>query len=329
MIKTPCYSPKKAWQYTDFEGNSKISFDVTKAPNGTKFINIPCGQCIGCRLDYSREWANRLMIEAKTAKNAYFVTLTYDDMHLPIQKNVNKKTGEYFESYPLVKEHVKKFIKDLRNKYAYEYQTQGIKYYIAGEYGDISGRPHYHMLLYNAPIKDLTFYKASPNGILKNSEMLQKLWGKGYVVIADLCWETAAYTARYVMKKIKGKGSKEHYNENGLEPEFILSSKGIGRDYYEINKEKIYKNDEIIIMGKGRQPQKIKPPRYYDKLYAEENPEKMEAIKERRMEIAERNQKKVLDNSSVKGDGWAKEKKYNEVLENNKKNSIKGLTKKI
>lgn len=286
-----CYKPLKAYSvnrlYKDGTyGKREIVWheNAIRGQDKATSIEIPCGQCVGCRLDYSRQWANRCMLEAKDHENNSFITLTYNDANIPLKEIVDTKTGEVKPISSLNPEHTKNFIKKLRRHYKYHYNHEGIRYYLCGEYGDKTKRAHYHVLLYNCEIKDKVFHKRTEAGILWTSETLAKIWGKGHIIVADMTWETCAYTARYMMKKQKGKDAKSYYENLGIIPEFCRMSlkPGIGLKYYEENKDKIYENDEIWITGSKGKATKIKPPNYYDKLYDLEEPEKMEEIKEAR-----------------------------------------------
>lgn len=247
---------------------------------------IPCGQCIGCRLEYSRQWASRIMLEAKNSKNNWFVTLTYDDMNVPSKTVLDQETGELNEYLNLQKEDLQKFMKKLRRHYEYHYGLTNIRYYAAGEYGSLTMRPHYHACIFNMPIdgEKLKFYKNNENGdALFTCEEIEEIWGKGFVTIGELTYESAGYTARYITKKQFGKGTDEYYK--GREREFSIMSRkpGIGRMYFEKNKEKIYRNDEIPMRGRM-----IKPPRYFDGIMKEEDPEKMQTIKNRRKMMSDK-----------------------------------------
>lgn len=251
---------------------------------------IPCGKCIGCRLEKSRQWANRIILEMKSypKDTNWFLTLTYDDTKVPSKTVKNEKTGEVKTGLTLNKKDLQDFMKRLRDHYKHHYNHQGIRYYACGEYGETTQRPHYHICLMNTAIHtELKKLKNTESGdALYTNEEIQKIWGMGNIAIGELNWETAAYTARYIMKKQLGKGSEEFYKIMAKEPEFTVMSRkpGIGKAYYEANKDKIYNYDEITVPKKGG-AKKIKPPKYYDKIYLNENKTKMTKIKEKRKEI--------------------------------------------
>lgn len=264
-----------------------------------EYVKAPCGQCAGCQEAYSREWAIRCINEAKYHKHNYFVTLTYDDEHLPMDDEiVDTRTGEIYDTpfYGkgiLQDKDFNKFIKDVRNFYSYNYQHSGIRFFGCGEYGTLSRRPHYHAILFNLPIpiEDLKVYKATKDSVLFESETLNKLWGKGFVTVAEVNWDTCAYVARYVMKKSGPRKKREDYFENGETPEFIRMSRkpGIGFRYYQENWQKIYEIDEIIFNGHKTNVMSMKPPKYYDKIYDMTNHDELTEIKNKRKHIAKIN----------------------------------------
>lgn len=190
--------------------------------NPDKWIEIPCGKCIGCRLAYSRQWANRCMLEAKDHEFNEFITLTYDEEHLPKVKGCTKD-GEITDVGTLIPNDLKKFMKDLRRYYKYHFNHDGIRFFACGEYGELNERPHYHILCFNLPIPDkkFKFHNFNRNPFY-TSEILKNIWDKGIVVTGDVTWETAAYTARYITKKVKGPGAENYYKTRGIVPEFTI-----------------------------------------------------------------------------------------------------------
>lgn len=285
---------------------------------------MPCGQCLGCRIQYSREWANRCMMELQYHDSAYFVTLTYDDAHVPMNEYIEQapvisattgeilEDGAYLKSLSLYKRDWQLFMKRLRKRFP----NDKIRFFMAGEYGSASFRPHYHAILYGLHLDDLEIYKKSPQGFsYYNSPSLSSCWidtdnryldrpykgdGQplGYCVVANVTWETCAYTARYIMKKLNGKESEVYTNFN-IQPEFTLMSRkpGIARQYFEDHPD-IYKHDFInISTEKGGK--KFRPPRYFDKLYDLEHPEELEEIKSIRAKMAVAMQEAKLQRTTL------------------------------
>ena len=238
-------------------------------------LELPCGHCLGCRLDYSRQWAQRCMLEAKQWNENIFLTLTYDDDHL--------------RSASLIPEDLTKFMKDLRRQWKYHYNIDNIRFYACGEYGELYSRPHFHLILFNCPVPDKKFFSAVGGTRLWTSEHISRVWDKGFITIGDVTYESAAYVARYVLKKRYGTDADDYYKALGVVPEFVRMSRrpGIAREWFEQNKDKIYVNDELFLSdGKGH-VRKLKPCRYFDKIYDNYDPEQLRAIKEQRRKVGE------------------------------------------
>lgn len=302
---------------------------------GIKKLKIPCGNCLGCRLEYSRQWAIRCFFEAKQWSQNYFVTLTYDSAFVPLVPHckVDPDTGEVTDEHlvmTLVPDDLKNFIKRLRRNFEYDYGFTGVRFFACGEYGPLNCRPHYHLILFNCPLDDLIKERYSDGYAYYRSPFIEKAWSKkmedgtrcqiGYVSVTDFSFETAAYVARYMLKKHKGKDSS-YYEENGLCPEFTRCSRrpGLAYQYFADHKDKIYEFDQVVIVnGKGT-PLKCHPPKYYDRLFDIDNPDEMAIIKDRRKEVAERSMDKQLSATDLH------EQQYLTVKENNKALSIKGL----
>lgn len=255
-------------------------------------IEVPCGKCIGCRLDYSRTWANRCSVEAKQYKYNYFLTITYNDANVPIG---------YKGNYTLDPDDFTKFMKRLRKNFNVEYkkycqvnnlkyENVNIRFFACGEYGEKTFRPHYHCILFNCPLFDLSEeFPVNEDGVEKKvkkfgsngerlyySKFLESVWNRGNIQVGNFSWQSCSYVARYVMKKAKGNTSAI-YEKLGVVPEFLRMSRkpGIGRNYFEENREKIYDTHELILSN-GDHVIVSAPPRYYDKLekaYEEENGE--------------------------------------------------------
>ena len=328
----------------------------------TDWIPIPCGQCIGCRLDYSRSWADRCLLEAQQYDHNAFITLTYDSEHLPAFKEcVNVDTGEVFNWPSLDFDHLTDFIRSLRDYYRYNYNWQyeehevpegqpydrydkvknkyyvvdnpGIRFYACGEYGSDGGRPHFHVLAFNLPpLPDMKhWFTTDDHEKIYHSDILQnKIWKRGICSIGELTWNSAAYVARYVVKKQKGdtSGLVDLCDElvSGLTPEKTRMSlkPGIAKKYYDENKHKFYETDEIVISVRN-QVRTIKPPRYFDKLYDLDNfdPFVMADIKKARAENAKRSMDDQLSRTTLT------EQDYLAVKERNKLAQVEKLVRKF
>lgn len=182
------------------------------------YAAVPCGVCLHCRIDQARVWKNRLLLEQVCHGDSCFVTLTYDDEHIPDPPHVIKKD-------------LQKFIRRLRN------QTKDkIRYFGVGEYGDKSFRPHYHIVIFGI-------------GIL-HELTIKRCWKKCDpdlgIDIGELNSGSASYITGYITKKtLKKKG--EHPVDYGKRDEFVLSSKrpGIGKPAIDKIVEKL-KGDKRI-----------------------------------------------------------------------------------
>lgn len=259
-------------------------------PHYTEYQQIPCGNCMACRLNYSKQWAIRSVLESTLWDENWFITFTYNNEHLPKWEYFTDKKG-YTWCEPeegawggyLNDKDMTKLLKDVREYWRTHFNHIGIRFYYCGEYGSLL-RPHYHALMFNFPILPsmLKYYKTTFDGnVLYTCPILEKIWGKGFVVIGHMTWETAAYTARYVTKKWKGETSHIHYGILGQTPEFCRMSRmpGIAKPYFDRHKDEIYKLDEIVLKTTKQKTLSLKPPKYYDRLYDIEYPEDMQRIK--------------------------------------------------
>lgn len=260
-----CTSPLTAYRLD----NGSISF-AAKSGQGDA-LSIPCGQCMDCRLERSRQWAVRCVHESKMHEHNCFVTLTYSDEHMPENGNLH---------YP----HFQRFMRNLRKRFP----DANIRFYACGEYGDTFGRAHYHACLFGVNFLDRKPYRKSKAGFMAyESPTLQSLWKYGNAWVGDFTFETAGYTSRYITKKLLGNAAKYpplYVNQETGEtfhrvPEFTRMSlkPGIGRPFYEKYHTDIFPHDRIVIRGSVS-----KPPRYYSRLYAKSNPSEWEEISYRR-----------------------------------------------
>lgn len=252
----PCYHPLTGYRakaVNPATGKRSIVYNKSLGFVDLKVI-LPCGRCIGCRLEYSRQWAVRAIHEAKTHEVNCSITLTYDDEHLP--------------GPSLVKEDFQKFMKRLRERF----EPRTIRAFYCGEYGEKNKRPHFHACLFNWDFPDKIYAKESPTGDkLYSSKILDELWNRGLALIGEMNFETAAYVARYVTKKVKGPQAKAYY---GLrKPEFAEGPRnpGLGKEYVKKWLHEIYPADEVCIKKMGEYFV-VPPPKYYDKILEELDP---------------------------------------------------------
>jgi hypothetical protein len=266
-----CNKPIKGWYSRNGGFTLKSSEAYLDMP-----MQVPCGQCMGCRIAKTADWATRIIQESQLWEENAFITLTYDDENLP------KDLGLHVE-------HVQLFMKRLR-KYL---EPQKIRYYLCGEYGDNTWRPHYHAIIFNYWPEDIKHYKTTSYGKLYNSEKLEKLWQMGFVVIGEVTYETASYTASYVTKKLSGMdvaNTDARFKYRNRTPEFALMSRrpGIGIEWYKEHKDITFHHNSVVVNGFERVP-----PQYYKRKFKEENPKRAQEIK--LASIRKRNEQDRLD----------------------------------
>jgi len=236
----PCFSPQNAYKAKD----GRVIFT---RKNAISNLLLPCGSCLGCRLEKSRQWGTRILHEASLHDNNMFITLTYDDEHLPIDESINVK-------------HFQLFMKKYRKKIS----PNKIRFFHCGEYGTENRRPHYHAIIFNHIFEDIT--PCNQEGMYQ-SENLSQIWENGFTSIGNVTLESATYVAKYILKKITGIPAQEHYShitrygeEVSLTPEYTTMSRrpGIASEWYEQFQGDIFPDNYITIKGR-----KIPTPKYY------------------------------------------------------------------
>lgn len=257
-----CYYPWKAWLPTPYNPNPKtgdlrptISHPFVNAQTaikaGWREIQLPCGQCIGCRLEKAAQWAMRCMHESQLYECNAFITLTFSDEHLAPDLSLHK------EDFVL-------FMKRLRKYMKYHFNCQDVRFFHCGEYGDLNSRPHHHAILFNVDFPDRVLWKQGVNKVpIYRSEILEKLWPYGYSSIGNVTYQSCGYVARYVLKKVTGKKSQEYYG-NRVPPYITMSRRpGIGKNWMLKYYRDVYPNDFCVTSNGSVR----KPPRYYDDIY--------------------------------------------------------------
>lgn len=262
-----CYSPNHAFEGKVLSANGlrptvwreRDSFEGRRR-------ELPCGKCVGCKLDYSSSWAVRCSHEAQMHVDNSFVTLTFKDEFLPANRSLDVR-------------HVQLFMKRLRKSIPHK-----VRYFFCGEYGGERGRPHYHGLLFGHDFSDREFLKVSPSGEkLYRSASLERLWPFGFSSVGDFSFSSAAYVARYTMKKASVK-DVDHYVDKCtgevLAPEFVVMSRrpGIGSVWFDKFGRDVYPHDNVIVNGHRK-----RPPRFYDGLLAKGDPDLLESLKAERV----------------------------------------------
>lgn len=272
------------------------------------YVEIPCGCCLECKLDYARQWADRCMLEAQEHEKNCFITLTYDDTKVPTSYGHNSITGEVNEFMTLKKEHLQLFMKRLREYLSRHYGIT-CRFFASGEYGSQTSRPHYHISLFGW-MPEAVDYKGNPDlKLLKmsnlgyelyDSESIKKLWSYGNVMVTNMSWDTCNYVARYQVKKLKNSVPDSFYKDTGIEKEFVTMSRrpGIGMNwinshsvcYATFSKNYINSPDGSISIGKNK---------YFDKVLEQIDPDAFIKLKDIRKHFQEERKKIGLLQSSL------------------------------
>ena len=289
--RMPCYKPVTG--YRSLEDGGPVNFKPSESELNEE-LQLPCGQCIGCRLDRSITWAARCMHEAQMHDESQFITLTYETLPNPEGSLKPSDFTKFMKRYRQelnrgINRNNKKFIK--------------LRYYHGAEYGEEIdgikvplGRPHHHACIFGHQFPDREIWDETEGIITYTSEQLSKIWGLGFVTTQDLTIGNAAYCARYAMKKVTTSQQSEekyhaHYERTcpitgeikTLQPEYSTMSRkpGIGKDWYDKYHSDIFPHDTTIYKGKN-----IKTPRYYEQLLREVDEKTYDLIKSRRKESA-------------------------------------------
>lgn len=259
-----CYAPLRAWRgKVQPSGKRSVVFRRSEAALPVP-LDLPCGQCIGCRLERSRQWAIRCLHESQLHEESCFVTLTYSDESLPVGGSLPVYKGGDFQL----------FMKRLRKRVG-----KPIRFFACGEYGELLQRPHFHACLFGwSPEDKQVFSKSGAGHRLYKSELLDLVWQKGHTWVGDVTFESAAYVARYVLKKVTGDAKAEHYG--GKVPEHVSMSRkpGLAAGWYEKFKSDVFPSDECVVRGLP-----LKPPKFYDKLFEKEAPRAFARLKRKRV----------------------------------------------
>ncbi|QXP08391.1 MAG: replication initiator protein [Arizlama microvirus] len=240
-----CYSPLNG--FLPVNGGKLQSSDT----GDCRAVTVPCGGCIGCRLDRANGWAVRMLHESKLHDISCFVTFTYKDA--PWGTSLNYR-------------HFQLFMKKLRKSHG-----RPVRFFCAGEYGGVTWRPHFHAALFGFWPDDCRYYRKSPSGdSLYRSDSLDALWHHGQCAIGILNFSSAAYIARYCMKKVHGDSSEFHYKKIDpatgevfdLTPEFAHMSlkPGLGAGFLDSYHTDVFPRDYVVMDG-----HKVPVPKYYRK----------------------------------------------------------------
>lgn len=273
-----CNYPLTAYQKIGGDGkpSKHLSFKIPGSPN-FRTLQIPCGQCMECRLTIARHWATRMYHEAQLHQHNCFLTLTYNNDHLPHDLSIDK-------------DHIQRFLKRLRH------HMGPFSYYAVGEYGESTHRPHYHACIFGLDFPDKKQFKKMASYWLYTSAKLTQIWGYGNCLIGALTYETAQYTAKYVTKKVlQGGGIYMRLDEESgelfpvIQPDSWMSTNpAIAKEWVKRYSGDLIK-DYIVIRTK-----KTNLPKYYDKLMETLHKETHTKNKENRIKNAKQHTKKQL-----------------------------------
>lgn len=268
----PCFNPVVAYRGKHpnaSSGKIPVVFSARDAADPDDPLKLPCGQCIGCRLERSRQWAIRCVHEASLYERNCFITLTFAPEHLPVSGSLDKRDFQLF-------------MKRLRKKFG-----AGVRYFHCGEYGEKNGRPHYHACLFNFDFSDRELWSVRSGVRLDVSKELQALWPFGFSTVGDVTFESAAYVARYITKKITGEAAVAAYERvdvgsgeiHQVLPEYCTMSRrpGIGRAWFDKYRSDVFPHDRVILRG-----QELRPPKYYDSVFEVDDPVGFDYVRENR-----------------------------------------------
>ena len=187
-----------------------------------KFVSVPCGMCRECLTQRARDWSFRIMKECEIHDDNWFITLTYDDEHIPKNMMLDKNA-------------ISSFNKNLKSALRYAGFDSTFRFYGVGEYGGQTARPHYHVIYFGLPIPDLKFVTKTKDGnLIFDSDFIKKVWDNGFITIEGVSIGSACYVARYCDKKKRlNKLEKAVLEEKGIVPEFSRMSNrpGIGAHF--------------------------------------------------------------------------------------------------
>lgn len=267
-----CYHPLPGFQ--DRQGGP-VSIGYHAGQQGDR-LELACGRCVGCRLEKSRAWSIRIGHEASLWDSNLFLTLDYAPEFLPESLSLEYRDFQLF---------MKRLRKELSGVSEAPNGQRPIRFFVAGEYGEKYGRPHWHAILFNVDFKDkVRFF----NGTFR-STMAEDFWGRGQVVIGDVTAQSAAYVAGYTQSKVYGRAAEDHYEDvvdtrtgevTRRRSEFCVMSRrpGIGAWWYEKFARDLFPGDYAIQDGK-----KFKVPMYYwRKFQSDGDPSTVEDISEAR-----------------------------------------------
>lgn len=260
-----CYHPLDGYRLES--GGVRIGFE----PEGSReLLRIPCGRCLGCRMDYASSWALRLQHEAACWDESIFVTLTYDDECLPWHRGLVISDLQRF---------LKRFRKEIPGDQEAPDGRSPVRFFAAGEYGSTTDRPHWHVALFNARLPGWRGQS--------ESDALSRLWPAGMHTVSRFSSGRAGYLAGYCVKKVRGRVERERrYGAVNpvtgewfeRRPEFAVMSRrpGIGRYWFDRYRCDLERGFVIEAGGvKRRLPRFYKSKLMEDDAFAEAHEERV------------------------------------------------------
>lgn len=279
-----------------------------------KYNETGCGKCEICRIEKSKEWAIKAHCENQCWKQSCFLTLTYDNQHLPNHRKLSRADMQSFWKrlryyYQGADEIPTNILEDMFGANSRRKNKKPIRYINCGEYGPKTKRPHYHAVVFNFKPEDLRRYMRDRRGYwIYTSNKINKIWGKGYVIIGDATTETAAYVARYTTKKYNRTEEENEKMKLKKQLEFIgASSLGfIGYYYWIKEKDKIKRNGGIFMKKKDK-TYLAKIPKAMEKKWKYEDEDEYEEYDYLKCEIGKSNWDKILSGTALTESEYIKE----------------------
>lgn len=270
----PCYHPISGWRSRTLNESGKRSIVFNPLEGYLDMpLEVGCGSCVGCKMEYARQWAVRCVHEASLHDRNSFITLTYNSECIPDSGSVGVEETQLFFK------RLRKSILPVR-----------IRYFACGEYGDDSRRPHYHSIIFGYDFPDKVACGYNKQGhILYTSPALAEVWPYGFNWIGNVEFESCAYVARYTLKKQRGIDSYDTVDATdgviySQKKEFIVMSRGTGREkdkgtpffggigsgwFEKFGKSDTFK-DYITLNGS-----KMGLPKFYDMLLDRDDPDEL------------------------------------------------------
>lgn len=305
----PCWTPLQAYKPPKDFWTKQYQFAPIKG-HDIEPSSLPCGKCSGCRTQSSRNWAIRCVHENQMHDYSCFVTLTFNDDYLA---RFNPLGTLIHRDFQLFMKRLRTFLSTKKSREFCDFGIlRRVRFYHCGEYGAKHNRPHHHALLFGVSFKDLSYLRTTESGErLYRSPTLETLWDSGYSSVGTVTFKSAAYVARYIMKKQTSvsdgidkyfRGIDEETGEFILaKPEYNTMSRrpGIAKSWFDLYKDDVYPSDKVVMRN-----MQMRPPRYYDNLYKEVSPFEFEDIQFTRYEnsrlyVGENTPERLLDRRKV------------------------------